>query len=417
MMKRSYILIILFLVFIIFITIIGGFFVSGDTPVDVEDDILVIQANREVYFDVYGYGINNPNVIVNPYGNSPLTALIMFTSNDYSEVEVIIKGKNGSSDISYSFDKDKYHMIPIYGLYSDYDNTVIVRCEGFEKVINIKTDKLPDDFMYVDDMVYDNFVFYSNNYPYIIDNDGEVRWFLNSNYYGNITSLDNSSFIIGSDRYNEKGNVISFYKMNFLGKIYNEYIVNNYYGISALFQDNILVLSDDVLLIDVQTGEVISNIGKNVGYDYLNVYEEEIVVHKDDCFYTLSYDKLEKIDYNKETSSITFYNNTSNYKIVSSNIFGNLSETLSTDKKISLIGYNKLDKLENISVVREVDRIKVINNYEDVIYIILDKFMDKRIYEVEKLRYINLYGLHGKYTIYFKIENELYKTDYYVEVN
>lgn len=414
MMKKSYVFIILFLIFIILITITGSFFVSGNKPISYEKDILAIQSNKEVYFDVYGYDINNPNVIINPYGNSPLTALVMFTSNDYSEVEITIKSKNDSSDISYSFDKDKYHFIPIYGLYADYDNVVIIRCEGIEKIINIKTDKLPDDFLYVDGMIYDDFLFYNNNYPYIIDSQAEVRWYLNSNYYGDITSLDNSSFIIGSDRYNEDGNVISFYKMNFLGKIYNEYVVNKYYGISTLYQNNVLVLSDNILHIDIQTGEIINNIGKNNGYDYLNVYEEDIVVRKDEFFYTLNNEEIEEIEYNKELSRISFYNNTGNYKIVSSNRYGNLNESISDDKKIVLIGYDKLDKLENIGIIREVDRIEVINNNEDVIYLILDKFMDKRIYEVDDVKYINMYGLDGKYTIYVKIDNKLYKTDYYV---
>ena len=68
-------------------------------------------------------------------------------------------------------------------------------------------------------MTYDNFIFYNSNYPYAIDSNGEVRWYLNSiNYYGNISMTNESSIVIGSDRYNENGNVISLYQMNLLGK-------------------------------------------------------------------------------------------------------------------------------------------------------------------------------------------------------
>ena len=42
--------------------------------------------------------------------------------------------------------------------------------------------------------------------------------------------------------------------------------------------------------------------------------------------------------------------------------------------------------------------------------------MDKRIYEVSDIRYINKAGLNGKYTIYYQINNHVYKTDYYIEV-
>ena len=66
----------------------------------------------------------------------------------------------------------------------------------------------------------------------------------------------------------------------------------------------------------------------------------------------------------------------------------------------------KIDKLEDIFITGEIDRIKVVNNSDNKIYFILDKFMDKRIYDVQELTYINLYGLHGKYTIYLKIDNK-----------
>ena len=73
----------------------------GDISIKIEKDVLEVQSNKEVYFNVYGYDMDNPNVIVNPYGNSPLTALVMFTSNDYSEVSVNINGKY-DNDIIYN---------------------------------------------------------------------------------------------------------------------------------------------------------------------------------------------------------------------------------------------------------------------------------------------------------------------------
>ena len=44
-----------------------------------------------------------------------------------------------------------------------------------------------------------------------------------------------------------------------------EYIFENgYYGNNALYNGNILVLSDDLLLIDVQTGQTINEIIDNI---------------------------------------------------------------------------------------------------------------------------------------------------------
>lgn len=417
MMKKNYVLIGLFLIFIIIITIIGSNMVTGNVLVEEEKDILILQSNKEVYFNVYGYSIDNPNIIVNPYGNSPLTAIVMFETDDYSEVEIVIKSKNGNSDINYKFGKDKYHIIPIYGLYADYNNTVIVRSEGIENIINISTDKLPDDFIYLNDVVYSNFMFYNSNYPYAIDSEGEVRWYLSEHYFGNISFIDNSSIFIGSDKYTEDKNTISFYKMNLLGKIYNEYLLpGDYYGYNVLYNDNILVLSDKILLIDIQTGEIIEEYIYNEAFDYLGVDNDNIVVRKDDGFYYVVDSSLEETDFSFSNSEYLFYNNTNNYDIVHSNRFGSLKETLVSDHKVTLIGYDKLKYLDDIRIVKEVSRIRVDNGSKEKVYLILDKFMDKRIYEVSDVKYINNYGLSGKYTVYLKINDKVYKTDYYLEV-
>ncbi|MGM9875830.1 MAG: aryl-sulfate sulfotransferase [Bacilli bacterium] len=415
-MKKSYIFIGIFLIFIIVITVIGSIIVTGNVKVTEDKDILTIQSNKEVYFKPYGYSIDNPNIIVNPYGNSPLTAIAMFETSNYSEVSIKILSKDGNSDIFYTFAKDKYHLIPIYGLYADYDNTIILSSEGKEKVINIKTDSLPEDFTYVDNGTSGNFMFYNSNYPYAIDNNGEVRWYLNSNYYGNISLMDNSTIIIGSNRYNEEGRTISFYEINLLGKIYNEYIMNNdYYGYNTIIEGNAVVLSNKVMLIDLQTGEVKREYFNNDGYDYVDNVDGDIVVRKDNIYYKFTDNELKETSYDNVNKEYSFYNNTVNYSIIPSSRYGSLLETKKSDKRISLINYDKNDDL-NILLKKEIDRILVTNNNEDNIYIILDKFLDKRVYEVSDTLYINDTSLSGKYTVYVKIKDRLYKTDYYIEV-
>lgn len=418
-MKKIYIFSILFLIFIISITVIGSSMVTGSKKVYEEKDILVMQGNREVYFNVYGYSIDNPNVIINPYGNSPLTATVMFETDKYSEASITIKGKNGASDINYVFEKDKYHLIPIYGLYADYENVVVIRSEGKENVINIKTDKLPEDFEFVENNSNGNFMFYNSNYPYAIDSAGNVRWYLNRNYYGNITLLDNSSIIIGSDKYTESGNTISLYKMNLLGKIYDEYLLDGeYYGYSALIGDDILVLSDKVMMLDSQTGEVIYDYGNNDGYDYLGVLDDSVIVRREDIYYKLDDGELMETHYTVPDVKGDFYNNTSNYKIAPASRFGDLKETKVSNKNVSLFKYDKVKKIQGINIVRENNRLKVINerDNDDEVYVILDKVFDKRVYEVQNVKYINFSGLKGKYTIYFLIDDDVYMTDYYISV-
>lgn len=415
-MKKVYILVSMFLIFIVIITIIGGVMVTGNVKVSEDKDILVVQKNKEVYFSPYGYSLDNPNVIVNPYGNSPLTALVMFETDSYCEPSIRIVSKNGNSDIIYTFSKNKYHLLPIYGLYADYDNTVILSSEGKEKIITISTDGLPSDFSYVSDMKYDNFMFYNGNYPYAIDVNGDVRWYLNSNYYGNINVIDNSMIIIGSDRYNEKENVISFYKMNFLGKIYNEYVIDNYYGKSVIFNDNVLVLGDNVMLIDLQTGDIVNSYFVNDNYDYIGVSDLHInVCRGETCYwYKEENDELVAFDYVIDKPSNGFYSST-NYDTSVASRFGSLNETTPSNKKISLFSYDTGGDI-GVTFTKEVDRLVVTNSNKEKVYVILDKFLDKRVYEVGETLYINDTNLDGMYTIYVKIGNKIYKTDYYIEV-
>ena len=383
-MKKMYIFIGIFILFIISITVVGSFMVMGGTPVKKERDIFTVQSNKEVYFNVYGYDIGNPNIIVDPYGNSPLTALVMFTSDDYSEVSVTIKGKYGN-DINYTFSNDKYHLIPIYGLYADYNNTVIIKCEGSEKIINISTSSLPEDFLFSENMVSDNYSFYNNGYPYATDSYGDVRWYLNEHFFGNVTLLDNGNVIVGSNEYNDEDSTLSFYRMNLLGKIYSEYLLDNgYYGVNTNFEGNIIVKSDKYLVMDLQTGNII--------------------------------DELDEIDGGDTVNNIfDLYNGAINYTIYEPNRYGRLNETDMVTKDISLLKYSKY-KENDIDIKIDMNRITVNNNGDDEVFIILDKMLDKRIYEVVDTKYINLEGLKGKYTIYYKINKKVFKTDYYVEV-
>ena len=406
-MKRSYIFIGGFLIFILIITIVGSNIVTGNTSIKKEKDILSVQSNKEVYFNGYGYSLDNPNVIINPYGNSPLTGIAMFETSDYSEVSISVNG-----DINYTFGKNKHHIIPIYGLYADYDNTIVLRSENKEKVINIKTDKLPDDF---GDVLYDgNYSFYNGNYPYASDSNGNVRWYLNKKYYGDIT-VYKDNIIIGNDSYTEDNHSTGIYRMNFLGKVYGEYLLSDdYYGNSIYDDGNIYALSKNIVMIDSQTG-TISNLGKNDNYSYINVINGNVIVGKEDKFYSVKDKKFSEVESSEKSNIYSFYDGISEYKIVKGVRYGKLATTNRYDKDISIIKYDKYDG-KDINIKMDVNRISIYNNTGKEVYLILDKLFDKRIYEVKDTKYVNLNGLKGKYTIYYRIDGKVYKTDYYIEV-
>lgn len=411
-MKKSYIFIGGFLIFILIITVVGCNLVTGNVSIKRDRDILSIQSNKEVYFNSYGYSIDNPNVIVNPYGNSPLTGIVMFETNDYSDVSVCIKNKNNECDISYSFGKYKYHIIPIYGLYADYNNSIVLKTEGKEKVINIKTDALPDDF---GDVLFDgSFSFYNGNYPYASDSEGNVRWYFNRKYFGSVTFNDNY-VIVGNDSYTENG-TIGIYRMNLLGKIYNEYLLSDdYYGYSCYYDGNIYALSKDVLVIDGQTGDIISKY-ENDNYDSIANLDGNILLGRNNEWFSFDEDNnVISVSYSPSGKVYSFYDNSDEYRVFLGVRYGFLKETEMYNRDISILKYDKYTG-NDIDVKMDSNRISVSNGTGNKIYLILDKLFDKRIYEISDVGYINLNGLNGKYTIYYKINDKVYKTDYFVEV-
>ena len=147
-------------------------------------------------------------------------------------------------------------------------------------------------------------------------------------------------------------------------------------------------------------------------YNYLGILDNDIIVGKENIYYKVSDNDLEEIEYTAPLSTFNF--NIGNYKTIPSRRFGRLDETKVSNKKISLLKYDK-DKVDGISIEQDNERIKITNDNDQKVYVILDKFLDKRVYEVGYIKYINTISLRGKYTVYFKVGNKLYKTNSYVE--
>ena len=72
------------------------------------------QQKLEKEFKSEGYTLVDPSVIVDPYDNSPLTALIIFETKDEEKVKITIKGKDELTTYTHEFDKEKVHYIPVY---------------------------------------------------------------------------------------------------------------------------------------------------------------------------------------------------------------------------------------------------------------------------------------------------------------
>lgn len=285
-------------------------YVEANRPIDTEADLLYTQNQLEQqYLNNTNFTIDNPNVILNPYGNSPLTALIVFQTKDLTTTTVTIKGKDGSSDITHTFTPAKVHILPIYGLYSDYENKVIISASGITKEITIKTDKLPDDFTKVTNLNnndYKTTEFYFTTpeeagYTAAYDVDGNVRWYLIGDYKWDIQRLNNGHILVSSDKILKKSYSVGLIEMDLLGKVYYEYVVPGGYHHDAyeLNNGNLLLASnrtsgstieDYAVEIDRATGNIVKTIDLN-----------KILPGK----HEKNWFKMDAINYDINTNSIT----------------------------------------------------------------------------------------------------------------
>lgn len=271
------------LIIITFITSVFIYnYVESFKPVKDEEDIFLTQKYKEEsYLKNTDYTLENPNVILNPYGNSPLTALAIFQTKDLTTAKVTIKGKNGADDITHTYTPSKVHILPIYGLYAGYDNKIIIDASGKTKEITIRTDDLPKDFTKVSQIdvpvSQDNFYFTTPEeigYTAAFDGSGEVRWYIIGDYKWSIQRLNNGHILMSSDKTLSGGYSAGLTEMDLLGKIYYEYLVpGGYYrSVIELNNGNLLLLSNDIssntyedniVEIDRNTGEITKEINLN----------------------------------------------------------------------------------------------------------------------------------------------------------
>ena len=276
------ILVVVILVIILFILLNNNN--QNVDEVAISESLITSQYNKEKDFKTEGYTIDSPNVILNPYGNSPLTALILFETNEEVSPTVTIVGKDENTTFTHTFNASQEHLLSIYGLYADYNNEVIIEYEvdgeTISKTVNIQTEELPDDFILptkveADKENLDNQLYFftpsSIGYTCAYDVNGDVRWYLTNYALWKIDRLENGHLLVSTERLvNPPYYMTGLYEMDLLGKIYVEYSLpggyhHDYYEME---NGNLLIASDDfnnakgtvedyIVELDRETGEIV----------------------------------------------------------------------------------------------------------------------------------------------------------------
>lgn len=415
-------------IFIILIAIIGSILVSPNNQIKVVDDILTIQTKLDNTYSCYGYTVDNPKIVINPYENANLSALIMFTTESDEKVEVYLHKKDGTRYKLYEEDiAKKEHYLDIYGMYANYDNkvTIVVNSKKYEYII---TTILDIDFPVIEENIEKESIYFKefNNSLVGFNDEKEIVYYL-SGFTSQIKQLTNGHLLVGDNRKNNDGSYVSFSEIDMLGRIYNSYIVEDGYKkiIEELENSYYLVLSNNILQIDRQNGKVFREFRVDIEDEWLDLEytkdSNEVILYGSKNILHYDFDTLElknKVDNNDYIQNNNIQIVSGNYfKQFKQNRFGNSKETVTEEKNINLLIYSKLEDKNKINFIQEFDRIVVNKNTTDVIEVILDKVGDRRIYKVDnEVFYINSTRLSGKYSIYLKKDKKIYKTGYYVKI-
>lgn len=289
-MKKKKIIIIISLVIILVLLLLAVLFLEMDEKnrnyeeLELATNLITSQEDVEDEFETEGYTIDDPKIILNPYGNSPLTALILFETKNKVAPKVTIVGKDKLSTFIHTFKSEKEHMLPIYGLYADYVNEVVIEYEDGEekvkKIVSIQTEKLPKNMIlptsvYADKANLTNDLYFftpsSTGYTCAYDVNGDVRWYFTNYALWKIDRLENGNLLVSSDRLiNSPYYMTGLYEMNLLGKVITEFRMEGGYhhDYYEMENGNLLVASDEfnnddgtvedyIVELDRLTGEVV----------------------------------------------------------------------------------------------------------------------------------------------------------------
>lgn len=247
-----------------------------------ETDIMEKQAAAEKQmldeFKKGEFTLENPLVKLNPYLVSPCAAVVLFRTEKDVAVTITVLGKEKEGNITHTFPKAKEHILPVLGLYPDYENTVEIRLyRGAAKTVTLKTGPLASSVPPLLKMdttaghLRDNVIIVSPAVSGALtgfDYKGDVRWYISIPMQMDIKRLRNGRLLAGSHRlirgpYHTTG----LYEFDAVGKIYKEFLIPGGYHHDQIEMENgdLVVLSNDFgrdtvedlcVLVDRQTGAI-----------------------------------------------------------------------------------------------------------------------------------------------------------------
>ncbi|WP_042356786.1 aryl-sulfate sulfotransferase [Bacillus rubiinfantis] len=211
----------------------------------IDSKVLEEQKNKEESFlkDSAGSTLNDPYIKVNPYGNAPLSAVVIFDTEDAAKISFTVKGKEKDVNINKTIKGySKHHQLSILGLYAGQENIVKITATSKggkvkTKIVKIKTAKLPDavptiSIEKIDKEKMENvengltFAVPSTKYAIGFDSNGDIRWY-SAIYNSHVFKLLDNGHLLCLGKDTNSGEAYNrLYEMDFSGKIYQAYAIS-----------------------------------------------------------------------------------------------------------------------------------------------------------------------------------------------
>lgn len=311
------------IIFLLIIVFMGGYYYfSHKANSEVERIISIVekQSKLESNLSASGYTFDNPNIVLDPYENAPLSALVMFETDREEEVTITVVGKDELSTFEQTFEAAKEHYIPVYGLYADTLNEVVIKVGEKKKTINIQTDPLPENFILPtkvkaekDKLTNDLYFFTPSSVGYTCayDVNGDVRWYLSSYALWKVDRLENGHLMLSTERpVNSPYYMTGMYEMDLLGKVYNEYSLSGGYhhDYFEMENGNFLIASDEFNNADGTVEDIVVEMDRETG-KIVKTFDLKDVLNMEDgkSASWINYDWFHNnsVWYDKATNSIT----------------------------------------------------------------------------------------------------------------
>ncbi|MDO5291442.1 MAG: aryl-sulfate sulfotransferase [bacterium] len=282
--------------------------INYETNIHIKDQKAVLSYARDAWIDQISksatYILKCPRVIVNPYGNAPLTAIVIFHTENPCKVRFTVKGTQEKYDISDETGYTKNHKVPIYGLYPNKNNKVVLEVieEGktsvVQKTLYIQTERLPESLQgIIQEKQYNSpsgvpliQITGGEMYPFVFDNELQIRHYFktSTSSYG-VFPLKNGRYLWGEREIGvptfANAHTCQLHEIDILGRIHRTLLVEKgvHHFAVELPNGNLICISntldgcteDKLIEIDRSTGKVIREIDMRmlVGDEYRDMVD------------------------------------------------------------------------------------------------------------------------------------------------